>query len=1105
MIDGLASRSINSSAMVSIMKIEDDAALNNYLVKHLQPLTEADPNILAKYVWALLKHNKPKTELQAFCTEKLIDFLGEDSKTFVVNLFHALEDGTILTHQEEVDTRVEDDSASMPATSIARVASIGDNTDLKASSQAQKQSDANNLGSMDHEDEGSDDEDDDRNHKHRRRVERSRSLDRDTQDGPLRKRNRSDDTNPTEEFQRGSSFMEKDGLPKRRMGRDHVAGAATRLGMDANQRGLSRGASMLRNDGLGSRFEHQNGLSRGLMGRGRGGTPSLLGSREQRAPPIDASDPNALMLSSGLSKNLFTGRSGLGRGNPSHSPWLGYNRFTGMTNGTLDHALPLNAGMQGSRGVSISPAVGVGMNIGMGLALRPRCPDFEERGYCLRGDLCPMEHGANRIVVEDVQSLSKFNLPVALPSGRGMALGTVSVSSSSLAPFSGVSNIVTRDINMSALGSNASTEPDLYDPDQPLWNKEQPASLVDGLRKLPPFRKDSELESSAVDRSRRQSPEDEAYGKSSSALVRSQGVGPGQSVWNRIGRVDQGDSKDGGIPMFADLSVENSPFLKVQKREAPGPLNSPGKWKADPDERFIRPSRGTTLKSGGNGTPEREAGGLQPHVGYNPHGGRSLRIPSERAHNTLYVGCLPSNPNRKDLLMAHFQRFGDIVDMRVPASGDRAFVQFLRHEDAEAALNSPDAVMGNRFIRLSWAKRDSVPVFSMEGTMVLPTMAQVKDFGLGDLQGLARDASASMMKGKKQVDGVSTPLETIKNKQAAKVSISSSNTGHKKQEELEHMKEAIRKKQETLAQKREEFRRILERLSKQGNGTASELEDGLLRGAKGTASDQTTNKDALLEKEGADDKGVHKQTFFVPVPAEKASTTSDQTASVLIKDPSKQLGQVSSGALSQPSPRGLRGHSLWPSPGIAGSQWAPLRYKIDNRTTVFRVLAPLPDSLLDVAMLKHHFQFFGEVVSVEIEDSDRQGEPNSTEQATAKVTFSTRSAAEKAYGQGRWFQGAPLQFSWVNPPRSTSPGIKSSENVHAEGKETLLSGLKSERAFEEQLSRAQTSAAGDDGFDNEGGGETGGELKIGSEATLTTGTEKVAEEEGKVVESKSDG
>jgi hypothetical protein len=53
--------------------------------------------------------------------------------------------------------------------------------------------------------------------------------------------------------------------------------------------------------------------------------------------------------------------------------------------------------------------------MGMGIrAGRPRCPDFEERGFCLRGDLCPLEHGANRIVVEDVQVSPKYIFIVSI-------------------------------------------------------------------------------------------------------------------------------------------------------------------------------------------------------------------------------------------------------------------------------------------------------------------------------------------------------------------------------------------------------------------------------------------------------------------------------------------------------------------------------------------------------------------------------------------------------------------------------------------------------------------------------------------------------------------
>lgn len=1096
--------------MVSIMKIDDDAALNSYLVKHLQPLTEADPNILAKYVWALLRNNKPKKELEEFCAEKLVDFLGEDSKTFVVNLFHALENGIIPTNQDEPDIKAADDSTStVQAPLVAKVTLTGDNTEPRTSIQSQKHPDATSLGITDRDEEGSDDEDDDRNHKHRRRVQRSRSLDRDTEDGPLRKRIRPaiinppthENNNPIDEAHRGPSYVEKDGLPKRRLGRDYVAGAPPRLGMDANQRGGPRGASLLRNDGLGSRFEHQNGLTRGILGRGRGGGPIMLGARDQRAAHLDGSDLNLPMLPPGLSKNLYTGRSSSSRGNSSHSSWTGYNRFTGVTNGTLDPALPLNTG----RGPPMSAALGVGMNIGMGMALgRPRCPDFEERGYCLRGDLCPMEHGANRIVVEDVQSLSKFNLPVALPTGRGMSLGTVPVSSSSLAPYSsnlGLPSVVIREPNMSSLsdanfskaasGTSASTEPDLYDPDQPLWNKEQPASLVDGIQRLPSFKKDSDFENAALERSRRQSPEDEGYERSSAMNVKPQGLASGQSVWSRIGRTDQLDVKDGSIPLFNDPLAESSQVLKVLKRELVEPHETQilqGKWKNDLDERAARIARGTSVKGGMNSTAEGEAG-LHP-AGYNSLGGRSSRPSSDRAQRTLYVGCIPSNPNRKELLMVHFQKFGNIVDIRVPAHGDRAFVQFLRHEDAEAALTSPEAVMGNRFIRLSWAKRDSVPISSIEGPMILPSIGHGKDVGSGGVQGLVAEASTSLIKGKKQVVSVSAAFETNKNKQAAKSSASVQSSvsamTQKKQEELEHMKEELRRKQEELAHKRDEFRRKLERLTKQGNGTAAELENDRVTGAKGTGSkqepkqDQATNKEVLPEKQEA----THKQASLGLVAVEKVFSSADQAASGLVKDPSKQPlgpGQMSSGNLSQPSPKGLKSHSPWPSTGFAGSsQWTPLRYKLDNRTTVFRVLPPLPDSLLDVTMLKQHFQYFGDVASVEIEDLDRKVETSHTGKHSAKVAFCTRSAAEKAYAQGRWYQGTSLNFSWVNTPPSNSAGVTSLDNVHLEGvndtSRLSSSGLAEKGLEEGQSSQIQTSAAGSSTA-KEGGSEMEGQLK----------------------------
>ena len=50
-------------------------------------------------------------------------------------------------------------------------------------------------------------------------------------------------------------------------------------------------------------------------------------------------------------------------------------------------------------------------------------------------------------------------------------------------------------------------------------------------------------------------------------------------------------------------------------------------------------------------------------------------------------------------------------------------MQFSKREEAEAALKAPDAVMGNRFIKLWWANRDSIrkdSTTSGNGVIVTP-------------------------------------------------------------------------------------------------------------------------------------------------------------------------------------------------------------------------------------------------------------------------------------------------------------------------------------------------------------------------------------------------
>ncbi|KAI8384722.1 uncharacterized protein BYT42DRAFT_563451 [Radiomyces spectabilis] len=57
--------------------------------------------------------------------------------------------------------------------------------------------------------------------------------------------------------------------------------------------------------------------------------------------------------------------------------------------------------------------------------MRPRCRDYNERGFCTRGDMCPYDHGADRIIIDEPTAPFSPQFPPGAPpmaamAGRGM-------------------------------------------------------------------------------------------------------------------------------------------------------------------------------------------------------------------------------------------------------------------------------------------------------------------------------------------------------------------------------------------------------------------------------------------------------------------------------------------------------------------------------------------------------------------------------------------------------------------------------------------------------------------------------------------------------------
>lgn len=807
------------------------------------------------------------------------------------------------------------------------------------------------------EKEISDDDDDDRNHKHRRRETRSQSLERDSLEQtlaqPYRKRNRTYEngqSDPQSHYNLDRDFSK---FEKRR----------------------PPGVNF-------SRFSGDHGF-----GRGRG--------RDfQRDSRFGSVDGVSQMAHPGpIQSAMFTGRGLPNVSNSQSAPWNGFGLLPAIPNGAIDAINPL--GLPGMLRPQLNPSLNMSIQ-------RQRCRDFEERGFCLRGDMCPMEHGVNRIVVEDVQSLSQFNLPVSLSSGH--ALGTsagsgfmpsIGVSSGSLMNSRGLHSRTSK----SAVGDESltvaanSSGADVYDPDQPLWNNDCHETSL-GLQ--PPSFEESEpfMDADLADR----------VFRSSGAAIGSQSTS--SSVWGRLNNSknklevkekfdsrtkppsEYPESKSKEIREASSCSQGNS-LLGKQKNEGP----------------FFGKVAGLTSK-------------LQNDAGTN------VRKPSQKAQRTLFVNCIPLKDNKKENLFSHFRKFGEVIDIYIPANSERAFVQFSKREEAERALKAPDAVMGSRFIKLWWANRDSIAEEgSNNGSSVVTPQGVPATSGSPHV--------AVVNKGKDNVHNaaatvvVPKPLDSLVTsgndfKPIAVNSPKAPSPGQKKMESLGHLKEELRKKQEMLEQKRNEFRRQLDKLAKQAPGVKGEVSPRQavkkhkveistdVAKAVSTESAGAKSSEPVLQAELSTDKIVNMENL--------ASQKSISSSAEAMQDP-PTLKQIVRPTATSATPFPMN------------------RYKLDNRPTTFRVNAPLPIALANIAALKDHFSLYGAVSKVEIEDSGEdeslEGQNNSEalKNCSARVSFATRHSAERAFLNGKSWQGFNLQFSWVTvsiPSSSRSSGESSS-------------------------------------------------------------------------------
>lgn len=279
-----------------------------------------------------------------------------------------------------------------------------------------------------------------------------------------------------------------------------------------------------------------------------------------------------------------------------------------------------------------------------------RCRDFDEKGLCMRGELCPFDHGKDPVVLEDivVPGVSAGGPGGYGAAGRGLVPG--------------------------APGYNPSLRPAMigeYYPDSPSL---EPPGWGPGA---PQFRP-------------RHMGFDAGRGGRGGLLLRPNAMGPYP--------VPGGQRQLINVPVVGGGGIQSAPGVPVM---GGSPHGAPPGMPPMP----MHPGMRLGMRGGhrgGRGGFDHGRLGAKPSHHHHHHPHRNY------TNCSLEVRKIPREQNSIMDLNSHFLRFGKIINIQINYDSDpeAALVTFSSPAEAQLAYRSTEAVLNNRFIRVFWHNKE---------------------------------------------------------------------------------------------------------------------------------------------------------------------------------------------------------------------------------------------------------------------------------------------------------------------------------------------------------------------------------------------------------------
>ncbi|XP_038652063.1 RNA-binding protein 27 isoform X3 [Scyliorhinus canicula] len=990
------------------MIIENLDAFRSWLSRALDPICDADPSALAKYVVALVKKDKPEKELKALCVDQLDVFLQKETVGFVDKLFDALSTKNYVPRPEQFvqETLKQDMQPTWQEREDKKEVPLYDEDQDGRKSLLKKSHSPFKpvLGPIDPRTR----DDKKREERRRRDFERyphPRDLYRERYD---RRRGRSYSQSPTKNASRSRSRS-----------RDRT-------------RDLGRSNST-------SREQQQKDRSKFELERNEG-------SENMYVPSCTSANSSTEQYFSGG----HAASSAVTVVAPAHHPdnttesWSNfYNNHTGTN------------------------------SFGRNSAPKHRCRDYDEKGFCMRGDLCLFDHGNDPLIVEDVTLPGmipfpppppglpppghqlpppghhlppplpglppNLRLPPIPPPGQPPPPGIHPVTGPHPIPKNGADAIeVSGTSTVHTLPPPGLRPPPLpqyppyvtseynYEPDG--YNPEAP-SITGGAR--PPYRH-------YIPRVHNERP-------------------------NLIGLTSNTMDGPSRVP------------VKVNQTEiciAATTSNSVSRVVIEPESR-----KRTVVTVDG---PPTKKPWMDNRQSFNHQNKQGFQKKTQHTYDNtkLEVRKIPREMNTITQLNEHFSKFGTIVNIQVAFGGDpeAALIQYSHNEEAKRAISSTAAVLNNRFIRVYWHRENNGVQHQHQhqqqhqqvqtqqlavsqhstvhkilnrnqnpGPFVL-TNPSVKQ-RLGPLGGSQPDgtqiSSSQFGAGGEASQGPPTSTSLIKagyssavTKTNHKSSVTSSKAieakeALKKKQEAIRLQQDMRKKKQEMLEKQIECQKVLICKLEKNKSMKAEERAKIMKTIKDLTErisqlrdelKATSASTSLAPSQLKSKSDAQKELLDAELDFHKKLNSGEDTTDLRKKLNQLQVEAARLGIL--PGGRGktvqTRGRGRGRSVRGRGAQ---MHMVVDHRPktlTVFGFTEEEKDELMP------HFSKFGEV-----EDFQEDTPLN------IRIAFKSRIEAENAANQGAKFKGRNLQISWYKPkapsvstePEEEDPKEEASEPV----------------------------------------------------------------------------